>query len=290
MKENIKLQELRLQELRLQELRLNKPFLKWAGGKTRVVKHIIPLLPKGDRLVEPFCGSGAVFLNTNYNKYLISDINADLINTFKYVQKEGASFINDCKTLFVPSNNTESMYKSLRSIFNNTQDIRFKSAIFIYLNRHCFNGLCRYNLKGIFNVPFGRYTKPYFPQKELEFFWEKSKKAVFLNVDFRKLTKHLKANDVIYCDPPYVPLTKTANFTAYNKENFKQQDHTDLVAWIENCGIPAVISNHDTADIRKAYKHASSIKAIAVQRNISCNGLNRKTAKELIAVYNGEIK
>ena len=127
---------------------MNKPFLKWAGGKTKLCDKINTILPKGNRLVEPFIGSGAVFLNTEYKEYYLADTNSDLINTFNYVKNEGIEFINYVNDLFVPENNTKEKYLEFREVFNTTSDTRLKSALFIYLNRHCFNGLCRYNSKG----------------------------------------------------------------------------------------------------------------------------------------------
>lgn len=268
-----------------------KPFLKWAGGKTRVLKHILPLLPKGKRLVEPFCGSGAVFLNTNYEEYLVSDINSDLINIFNFLKEENKDFIEYCKSFFIPINNTQEKYTELRNLFNSSVDKRIKSALFIYLNRHGFNGLCRYNSTGGFNVPFGRYTKPYFPEKEMLLFQEKTKIVTFLNCDFKSITPHLKQEDVVYCDPPYVPLTSTANFTSYSKDIFSFQNQQDLAKWAENNvkkGIPVLISNHDTAVSRKIYNKATFIKSFKVQRHISCNGKNRKSVKELLALYEKE--
>lgn len=270
----------------------SKPFLKWAGGKTRVLKNIKSLLPKGERLIEPFCGSGAVFLNTDYKEYLVSDINADLINLFKALQKEGIQFINYCKAFFVPEYNTKEKYIQLRATFNSTKDTRLKSALFIYLNRHGFNGLCRYNSTGGFNVPFGKYTKPYFPEKEMMLFHTKSKSVTFLNTDFRNISNKLNAGDVVYCDPPYVPLTDTANFTSYSKDSFGNKDQEELSLWAETNskkGIPVLISNHDTPVTRAIYKNASSIKAIKVQRHISCDGKNRHTAKELLVLYREKI-
>jgi DNA adenine methylase len=269
----------------------SKPFLKWAGGKTRVLKHIFSFLPKGERLVEPFCGSGAVFLNTDYREYLVSDINSDLINIFNFLKEEDKYFIDYCKSFFTPSNNTQDKYTELRNLFNSAKDTRIKSALFIYLNRHGFNGLCRYNSTGGFNVPFGRYTKPYFPEKEMLLFQKKAKTVTFLSCDFRTITAYLKVGDVVYCDPPYVPLTATASFTSYSKDSFGSKDQLDLSKWAEDSmkkGIPVLLSNHDTPVSREAYKNASRIKAFKVQRHISCDGKNRKSVKELLALYSRE--
>ncbi|MCY7367238.1 MAG: Dam family site-specific DNA-(adenine-N6)-methyltransferase, partial [Chamaesiphon sp.] len=132
-----------------------KPFLKWAGSKYKIIDKITESLPDGNRLIETFVGSGSVFLNTNYHEYIVADTNADLINLYSCIKDKGIDFIEYAKHLFVSENNNQESFYSLRKEFNETQDVDKKSAIFIYLNRHCFNGLCRYNSKNQFNVPFG---------------------------------------------------------------------------------------------------------------------------------------
>ena len=144
-----------------------KPFLKWAGGKYRIIDKIISALPKKKTLIEPFVGSGAVFLNTEYENYILADTNTDLISLYLILQEHGIEFIRFTESLFSDTNNHEKVFYELRNEFNITKDVERKAAIFVYLNRHCFNGLCRYNSKGEFNVPFGRYSKPYFPFQEM---------------------------------------------------------------------------------------------------------------------------
>ena len=264
-----------------------KPFLKWAGGKFRIVDRIRAALPTGRRLVEPFAGSGAVFLNTDYEEYLIADSNADLINVFRQAKTGGAEFARRAKSLFVPENNQKDAFYRLRADFNNTSDLEYKAAVFIYLNRHCFNGLCRYNSKGIFNVPFGRYNRPTFPEAELANFSLKSQRCEFMVSDFRTTMKSAQRGDVIYCDPPYVPLTATANFTDYTAGGFgaiDQQELADLANELNSRGVPVVISNHDTKFTRLAYSSAS-IEAFDVQRFISRDASNRSKAAELLAVF-----
>lgn len=114
-----------------------KPFLKWAGGKYRLVDLIKSNLPKGNRLIKPFVGSGALFLNTDYSDNLLADSNPDLINLFKLLQKEWQCFISYCQELFVPDTNTEPAFYKLREEFNVTSDLRTKAALFVSLNRHC---------------------------------------------------------------------------------------------------------------------------------------------------------
>ncbi len=265
-----------------------KPFLKWAGGKYRIIDKIKAALPEGRRLIEPFAGSAAVFLNTDYKNNLISDSNADIINIYTQLQKNGKSFVDYCKTFFVKKNNVKEKFYEFREQFNETSSPSLKGALFLYLNRHCFNGLCRYNSKGKFNVPFGKYTAPYFPYEEMLFFYHKSKYATFVCADFKDIMKKAKRGDVVYCDPPYVPLSKTSSFTAYTQGGFgvlEQQQLADVAEALQAKGIPIVISNHDTAFTRHAYKSAKMIKEFDVQRFISSDGNNRGAAQELLAVF-----
>ncbi|MDX1922859.1 MAG: Dam family site-specific DNA-(adenine-N6)-methyltransferase [Alphaproteobacteria bacterium] len=264
-----------------------KPFLKWAGGKYRIVGKIKDALPAGKRLIEPFAGSAAVFLNTDYRDNLISDSNADIINIYLHLQENGKDFIDYCRKFFIKSNNTKERFYELRERFNQTSVLELKAALFLYLNRHCFNGLCRYNSRGKFNVPFGKYTNPYFPNDEMLYFYDKSKNATFIRADFKEIMRKARRGDVVYCDPPYVPLSKTSNFTAYTQSGFgpvEQQDLADIAEELQAQGVTVVISNHNTAFTRSAYKSAK-IKKFDVQRFISSDGDNRGAAQELLAVF-----
>ena len=264
-----------------------KPVLKWAGGKHRLADRIKSTLPNGNRLIEPFVGSGAIFINTNYAENLLTDTNPDLINVFLHLQKEGQEFIDFCKSLFIVGNNTETQFYKLREEFNNTIDVRQKSAIFVYLNRHCFNGLCRYNSKGGFNVPFGRYSSPAIPEKDMFSFYEKSQNAIFEVADFRVTMEKAVYGDVVYCDPPYVPLSDTSSFTAYSKGGFginEQNDLAEMAKKLQSKGITVVISNHDTVFTNDVYRTAEIIK-FDVQRFISSDTKNRNAVGELLAVF-----
>ncbi|WP_029421778.1 Dam family site-specific DNA-(adenine-N6)-methyltransferase [Alicyclobacillus macrosporangiidus] len=266
-----------------------KPFLKWAGGKYRIVEHIKRRLPSGRRLIEPFVGSGAVFLNTDYPEYLLSDINQDLIQVYETLKQHGDTFIAYCKELFVPENNTPERYYALRAEFNETTDTWRKSALFVYLNRHGYNGLCRYNANGQFNVPFGRYKRPYFPEEEMRYFARKAQHATFVCEDFRVVMGQAQAGDVIYCDPPYVPLSDTANFTDYAAGGFGPDDQRDLARLATALGeraIPVLISNHATDFTEDAYA-AADVERLEVRRFISCDGDNRGTATEVLALFGG---
>lgn len=264
-----------------------RPFLKWAGGKFRLVNRIGARLPQGQRLVEPFVGSGAVWLNADFPQALLADVNPDLIQLYSTLKAHGDDFIAYCRTFFTPENNTPDRYYALRDRFNDTGDAWEKSALFLYLNRHGFNGLCRYNSAGTFNVPFGRYRRPYFPADEMRFFQAKSAHAEFLCADFRTVMQNLELGDVVYCDPPYVPLSDTANFTDYARGGFGPEEQRLLAVLAEDAarrGIPVLISNHATGFTRAAYGSAE-VESFAVQRFISADGAHRGAVQELLALF-----
>ena len=270
------------------EIQAIRPFLKWAGNKFRIIDRVKKELPQGKCLIEPFAGSAAIFLNTDYQHYIINDNNPDLIHLYTILKKDGADFIKKCQFYFRPRFNNEEQYYKLRVKFNETTDIHKRAVLFVYLNRHGYNGLCRYNLKGGYNVPFGRYKSPYFPEKEMLAFHQKAQKAEFILSSFETIIQSAKKGDVIYCDPPYVPLSSSANFTSYSTGGFnmeKQQQLADLANKVSKKGIPILISNHNTPFTRKAYENADKIKRFHVQRFISCNGKKRGTAGELLALF-----
>lgn len=265
-----------------------RPFLKWAGSKYNCMEKIIPFLPDGKRLIEPFAGSGVVFMNTHYSAYLLAESNVDLINLFTLLQNQGKPFIEFCKPYFQPEFNQKEKYYQLRSEFNESNIIQLKSALFLYLNRHGYNGLCRYNSKGYYNVPFGLYSKPYFPSIEMELFHHKSQQAQFVHHDFRKTFNYAEKGDVIYCDPPYVLLSDKAKPLPYTQKPFSNEDQIELMELAKETaarGIPVLISNHDTEFTRHHYKQAK-IKSFSVSRYINCQGSLRRPVKELIALFN----
>jgi|GEM_PF-31177 len=265
-----------------------KPFLKWAGNKYRIIDRIQALLPNGKRLIEPFVGSGALFLNTDYPAYLLADANRDLIELYVQLQQGGTDFVDYCRTFFKPENNASETFYAFRTEFNTTDDPHHKSALFLYLNKHCFNGLCRYNQKGEYNVPFGRYTKPYFPETEMTYFYEQAQRATFYHADFTQIMAMAQKGDVVYCDPPYVPLSSTANFTTYSAGGFDgdaQQRLADRAEALVAQHIPVIISNHDTEFTRQIYAKAA-LHAFEVQRFISAKGDKREKASELLAFFN----
>ena len=260
--------------------------MKWAGGKFRVLDEILPRLPRGDRLIEPFAGSAAVALNAGFECAQVSDYNSDITNLYRIVRDRPVDFLEELQKLFLIGNE-KNTYLSLRKEFNESLDAFRRSVIFTYMNRHCFNGLCRYNSKGIYNVPFGRYKSPHFPEAEVLNFHKRSQGFRFSGVDFETAMSDASAGDVIYCDPPYVPLSATSNFTAYSKDAFgfdQQKRLADLSKQCARKGVPVLISNHDTPDARALYKGAK-IYSFPVRRYISSNASTRGDAQEILALY-----
>lgn len=272
---------------------MNKTFLKWAGNKTRVLPHLIPHIGYPKRYCEPFGGSLAVALNTPAEQYILNDVNKDLVSIYhNLVNPNDDSFIQYCEELFISDNNIKEAYLELRKHFNQATNPIERSRLFIYLNRHCFNGLSRYNKKGEFNVPFGKYDKPSCPSQEMMNFrmYFLSKQLVrFTSLSFEdsSLYEDLEAGDTVYFDPPYIPISDTASFTDYATEGFTHQQQIELAKLCEflaNRGIKVILSNHDVPVARELYKNAQ-IYPIQVTRTISARGDSRKKANELIAVW-----
>ncbi|MBZ7674382.1 DNA adenine methylase [Klebsiella grimontii] len=270
--------------------------IKWAGGKTRVMPELLKHLPKADCLIEPFVGSGTVFMNTEYRRYVLCDSNRELINFFRMLTSDTERLIDTARAMFLGGNNEEQYYKR-RALFNSMQwsdtgkadTALLYATLFLYLNRHCFNGIYRVNQIGEHNVPFGKYAAPYFPEKEIRLFAEKANdtKAIFIHSDFRHSipdVMQLAYDAVIYCDPPYIPTSKTANFTAYGKP-FTLDDHHALVSTLLDAhrqhGTRSVISNSDTSETREIYS-PFRLHALSVRRSVSAR--SRDMAGEVIGV------
>ena len=269
----------------------SRPFLKWAGGKYRLTDEINRLLPKRKQcLVEPFVGAGAVFLNSYFERYILADINPDLIHLFNIVKQDVEGYIQACKPVFFhPDANTESYYYTKRQEFNQSTDVFQRAVLFLYLNRFGFNGLCRYNSKNEFNVPFGAYKTHYFPEEELRFFAAKAQSAVFICADFQQTFQMADEDCVIYCDPPYAPISQNSNFTNYSGNEFSIAHQRDLASLakdtVKQRNVQVVISNHDTPFTREIYQGAK-IRRLKVQRSISQAPHKRVKVRELIAVFN----
>ncbi len=265
---------------------MNRSPLKWAGSKAGVMDQLLNFLPSGNRLVEPFVGSGTVFLNTDYKNYLLCDINPDLILFFIMVTHDLKRLEEHGRELFNDGNKPERFYE-IRQAFNNGNHPDYlKAAMFLYLNRHCYNGLCRYSEKSGFNVPYGKYKQPYFPGQELKLFSEKANDtgAVFLCCDFSECIEMAGGGDVIYADPPYVPISGATSFTKYYSSEFGLPEHERLsneLSFAKARGCRIVASNSEAAIKTKIYSQFEC-ETINANRSISrATGVD-KTAKEAI--------
>lgn len=261
--------------------------LKWAGNKTAIMPEMIKHLPSGPRLVEPFAGSCAVMMATDYPHYLVADINADLINMYQVIKDEVEHFIAISKALFA-CNNFSEQYYVIREEFNHLHslDLIWKAAYFLFLNRHCYRGLCRYNRAGHFNVPYGNYKAPYFPEAEIRTFAEKAQRATFICASYDETLALLVPGDVIYCDPPY-----DGTFSAYHTAGFTEDDQYQLASILERRaseGHPVIVSNSDTFLTRSLYRNFTHNR-INVKRSIGIAAGEGKTADELIAVLKPKV-
>ncbi|HEI8709526.1 TPA: Dam family site-specific DNA-(adenine-N6)-methyltransferase [Citrobacter freundii] len=265
-----------------------RPFLKWAGGKYSLLPELDRLIPEGKRLVEPFVGGGSVFLNSEkHESFLLADVNADLINLYQMLEVDHVRVCSLAKILFERANSEEA-YKDLRDEFNNQRMCApERAAAFLFLNRHCFNGLIRYNRDGFFNVGWGKYEAPYFPEIEIKAFKLKSHKCVFMNADYRRTLALAGENDVVYCDPPYEPLPGTAGFTNYAAGGFTWDDQ---IALAESCvaahqrRAKVLISNSTAPRVLDLYeRNGFTIHHVSARRAISSKGSTREVAKDIVA-------
>lgn len=265
-----------------------RPFLKWAGGKYSLLPELDRLIPAGKRLIEPFVGGGSVFLNSDkHERFLLADVNADLINLYQMLEVDHIRVCSLARMLFERAN-SEVAYKELRDEFNNqSMGAPERAAVFLFLNRHCFNGLIRYNRDGFFNVGWGKYEAPYFPEIEIKAFKQKSHKCVFLNAGYRRTLALAGEGDVVYCDPPYEPLPGTAGFTNYAAGGFSWADQVSLA---ESCvaahqrGAKVLISNSTAPRVLELYEqYGFTLHHVDARRAISSKGSTRETAKDIVA-------
>lgn len=271
-----------------------KPPLKWAGSKVRVMPELLKHLPAGKRLVEPFAGSCAVMMNTDYDAYLIADANHQLVNAYVMMAHHTDALLTELEALFAAGSvGSESQrgefYYCVRARLNHGGLSAVElAASFLYLNRHGYNGMCRYNLRGEFNVPFGKYKAPYFPVSEVCAFAAKAKRASFVCADFTETLGLVGAGDVIYCDPPYNPVSGKSSFTKYHSSDFDAACQQRLAAMLENLadkGIPVVVSNSDSSLTHTHYGSGRfSLHKITVARSVGAATGGDSTASEIIAV------
>ncbi|EIG8634468.1 Dam family site-specific DNA-(adenine-N6)-methyltransferase [Escherichia coli] len=265
-----------------------RSIFKWAGGKFGVLEQIFRYLPEGKRLIEPFVGGGAVFMNAGYQENLLNDVNADLINFYKTLQREAHSLITLAHRFF-QDYNTQEGYLAVRNAFNKqVYDDLHRAAAFLFLNRHCFNGLTRYNQAGEFNVGYGKYKTPYFPLQEMEAFLGAEGRSEFVCGDFAAVIEAAGEGDVIFCDPPYEPLPNTEGFTNYSGHDFKFEEQKRLVSLLTDAhrrGAKVLITNSGALNIRELYHDSGfRVEPLFARRSVSCKGDTRGVAHDVLGI------
>lgn len=251
-----------------------RPPLKWAGGKRWLLPYIRPLWAGNEdrRLVEPLCGGLAITFGLMPRRALINDINPHLVNFYRWL-KAGLR-------IEIPLRNEKTLYYSHRETFNTLiaegkADSREAAELFYYLNRTGYNGLCRFNQAGAFNVPFGSYKRINY-RRDFSRYKPAMKAWDLENVDFGKLT--LEPGDFVYADPPY-----DVEFTQYSKEGFGWDDQVRLAKRLADHPGPVILSNQATDRIQELYKGLGfELRIAEAPRFISCNG-DRTPAYEVLA-------
>ncbi|HEA5264046.1 TPA: Dam family site-specific DNA-(adenine-N6)-methyltransferase [Escherichia coli] len=267
-----------------------RPIFKWVGGKFSELPTVLEHLPHGKRLIEPFVGGGSVFTNAGFRHNLLNDINGDLINFYQTLQREGHSLVTLAYSFFKNYNNADA-YLEVREAFNRGKyDQLHHAAAFLYLNRHCFNGVTRYNQNGEFNVGYGKYKAPYFPHAEMEAFLADDvlKNTSFVSGDFAGVIEAAGEGDVIFCDPPYEPLPDTEGFTSYSGNSFRFDEQKRLVSLLMEAhqrGAKVVITNSGAPNIRELYeRNGFKVHHMAARRSVSCKASTRVVANDIIAI------
>ncbi|OBQ13872.1 MAG: DNA methyltransferase [Anabaena sp. LE011-02] len=264
-----------------------RPFLKWAGGKTRLISQYKDYFPQHyQTYYEPFLGGGAVFFYLQPSKAVLTDINADLILTYRCVRDDLEDLITSLQAH--KQRHNSDYYYDVRNSYTGT-DLE-KAARFIYLNKTCFNGLYRVNSQGKFNVPVGKYKNPGICQEEiLKLASESLKKVEIKQANFDEVLNYATgSNEFVYFDPPYYPLNKTSNFTAYSNFCFDENQQIklrDIFIKLANKGVKVMLSNSDCPFIRDLYSDFN-IHTISAARSINSNAQKRgKITEVLVTSY-----
>ncbi len=263
--------------------KLVRPFVKWAGGKTKLLSSLMALVPaQYDRYVEPFVGGGALFFEISPCNALLSDSNTELINCYKIVRDKPSELI-DCLSSMVV--NEENFYVIRKMATETLTDLQ-RAARLIYLNKTCYNGLYRVNKNGQFNTPFGKYTKVrLFDKGSLMAASQALQTAIVEENDFESiLLKQVGVRDFIYLDPPYPSVGRYSDFKRYTKRFFDEDEHRRLakaVHEIDSRGCKFILSNAKHPLVNELYSKFRKID-VEAPRYINCQGENRGGVPELI--------
>ena len=257
-----------------------RPVLKWVGGKRRLIENIISLLPLDyhDRAYhEPFFGGGALFFHLEPFRGSINDVNGRLMNFYKVLKEKPIELI-DVASKYVYE---KGEYYRLRTRFNQgpLEDVE-DAAILLYLNKTGYNGLYRVNSKGLFNVPFGRYKNPRIvDEKKIMEASRLLKNILITNQRFLSIENNAKEGDIVYFDPPYLPMSETSDFTSYSKSGFGYEDHEklrDTCVELHERGVLFVQSNSYVPPIIELYENIPGFRIEVVQMN---RPINSKASK-----------
>lgn len=232
-----------------------RPFLKWAGGKSKLVDSIFARFPTSyGRYFEPFLGGGAVFFALKPKLATVADVNSELVTAYTAIRDNVDEVIDELRK----HRAEEEHFYAVRAAGRDGLSACGVAARMIFLNRTCFNGLYRVNRSGQFNVPFGRYENPTIVDEDnLRAVSRALKRTDILNENVFATVERAKAGDLVYFDPPYDPVSKTASFVGYTNEGFGPAEQEKLAATftaLANRGVHVVLSNSDTPFIRKLYK------------------------------------
>lgn len=273
------------------------PFVKWAGGKRQLIERIKMHLPKTfNRYIEPFVGGGAVAFELNKENSLINDINPYLINTYKQIRDDlntVISYLDEFDDKISKIGKT--YYYAKREHYNekiqaNIYDAE-QAALFIFLNKHCFNGLYRVNSKGLFNVPYNNSKRASYNLDNLEAVEKFLRMTEITCGDFENAAQKAQARDFVFFDSPYAPLNPTS-FEAYTKEGFTKENHIRLAKVFQALterGCYCMLTNHNTPFIMELYKDFKDyIDIVSVRRAINSNASKRIGEEVIIRNYQVE--
>lgn len=271
------------------------PFVKWAGGKGQLLGKLKDRVPDTfETYYEPFIGGGALLLEIKPQSAVINDINEQLINVYRQLKENPRAVVRAVRSIEENPCNKE-YYLAMRERYNE-KIVRGEfdaecAGLMIWINKHCFNGLYRVNAKGLFNVPYNDNPRANsIDEKNLENIGEylSSRDVSIQCMDFEKLCDMVKANDFVYFDSPYVPVSETASFTDYTKDGFTFEDHkrlAELFKKLDRLGVKIMLSNHDVPLVHELYE-GFYIETIDVRRNINSDA-KKRTGKEVIVTnYN----
>ena len=266
---------------------LTRPFLKWAGGKQQIVKHLLKCLPyylKDRTYREPFLGGASLFFALKPNNAILSDANEHLIDCYKSVRDQTdliAEYLQEHRR-----NNSEKYYYKIRQFYNKANHSAAQAARFIYLNRAGYNGVFRVNQQGLYNVPYGKRKRLALPTlMKLQNIAKLLLPAKLKACSFGEAVKSAGPRDFVYLDPPYPPINGTSYFTHYTKDRFGHDDQVkvaELARVLDRKGAKFMLSNADTPKIRELYE-GFIIVSLPVTRFITCKKI-RHCVKELIII------